>query len=248
MLHVDDFTLNCIDPRVLWIPHPEDYYATIETPHAFTLGTQPDLGIFPLPTSAPVAAAHRDDNYAAVTSTGRQLPLLSEAPAQRAHPICSRARNDHARTQNLSPRYKKRRAKALESLTQQALYHSLPTADRDYFDQVVTNLRNGSYLASPQSLEPTVGSAAGRLLIEPHRLTGPGAAAARESVYAVLVDRPSEGAYVCWICGERRADRRLVRALDHVRGHFEHRPYHCSETHSDQPTKSASPLPSVSSW
>ena len=93
-----------------------------------------------------------------------------------------------------------------------------------------------------------MGSAAGRLLIEPHRLTGPGAAAARESVYAVLVDRPSGGAYVCWICGEIRADRGLVRALDHVRGHFEHRPYHCSETHFDQNTESASPLPSVSTW
>ena len=247
MLHVDDFTFNCIDPQLLWIPHPDDY-TTIETPHAFTLDTQSDLGIFPLPTSAPVTAAHRDDNYIAVTSTGRQLPLLSEAPAQIARPIRSRARNDHVHTQNLSPRHKKRRAKALESLTQQAWYHSLPTADREYLDQAVTNLRNGSYLASPQSLEPTVGSAAGRLLIKPHRLTGPGAAAARESVYAVLVDRPSDGAYVCWICGEKRGDRRLVRALDHVRGHFNHRPYHCLETHFDPHTGSASLLPSVSSW
>ena len=75
-------------------------------------------------------------------------------------------------------------------------------------------------LISPhQSLESTMGSTAGHLQIESHRLTGPGAAAARESVYAVPVDRPSEGASVCWICGETRADRRLVRALDHVRGH-----------------------------
>ena len=244
MLHVNDFSPNFIDPRFPCIPHPE-YYTTIGTPHDFTLDTQPDLGIFPPPTSAPVAAAHRDDNHIAVTSTGRHLPLLSEAPAR---PIRSRARNDQARKQNLSPRHKKRRAKALESLTQQASYHSLPTADREYFDQVVTNLRNGSYLASPQSLEPTVGNAAGHLLIEPHRLTGPGAAAARESVYAVLVDWPSEGAYVCWICGERRADRRPIRALDHIRGHFEHCPYHCLETHFDQNTELASPLPSVSSW
>ena len=83
-------------------------------------------------------------------------------------------------------------------------------------------------------------SAAGRQLIEPHRPTGPGAAAARESVYAVLVDRPEEGDYVCWICGETRADRRLIRALDHVRGHFNHRPYHCPETHVDQHTGVAS--------
>ena len=85
-----------------------------------------------------------------------------------------------------------------------------------------------------------MGSTAGRVLIEPHRLTGPGATAARQSVYAVLVDRPSEGAYVCWICGETRADRRLPRALDHVRGHFNHRPYHCSETHFDQQMSVAS--------
>ncbi len=48
-----------------------------------------------------------------------------------------------------------------------------------------------------------------------------------------LVHRPSEGAFVCWICGETRPERRLPRALDHVRGHFNHRPYHCSETHFD---------------
>ena len=214
-------------------------------PYAFTRDTQPAS---PPPTSAPVDAAHHESNHTAVTSTCRQPPPLSEVLAQRARPIRSRARNDHVRTQNLSPRYKERRAKALESLTQRSLYYSLPTADRQYFDQIVTKLSNASHLASPQSLEPTVGSAAGRLLISPHRLTGPGAATARESVYAVLVDRPSEGAYVCWICGEPRTDRRLVRALHHVRGHFKHRPYHCLETHFDQHTESASPLPPVSSW
>ena len=169
-----------------------------------------------------------------------QSPFLAEAPAQCARPIPSRGRNDRIRTKTLVPLYKKRRAKALEVLTEQPLYRSLPTADREYFDQVVTELSNAFYLVSPQSLEPTVGSTAGRLLIEPRRLTGPGAVAARESVYAVLVDRPSEGAFVCWICGETRADRRLPRALDHVRGHFNHRPYHCSETHFDQHTKVAS--------
>ena len=169
-----------------------------------------------------------------------QYPILSGAPAQCARPIPSRGRNDRIRTKTLAPRHKKRRAKALEVLAKQPLYHSLPTVDREYFDQVVTKLSNASYLISPQSLEPTVGSAAGRLLIEPYRLTGPGAVAARESVYAVLVDRPSEGAFVCWICGETGADRRLPRALDHVRGHFNHRPYHCSETHFDQPIEVAS--------
>jgi hypothetical protein len=189
----------------------------------FTL--EPDSTIFPPPTSP-----------------------ISEAPAQRARAIPSRGRNDRVRTQNHSPRHKKRRAYALESLNQEPLYHSLPIADREYFNQVVTKLSNASFIVSPQSLEPTVGSPAGRLLIGPRRLIGPGAAAARESVYAVLVDRPSEGAYVCWICGERRADRRLPRALDHVRGHFKHRPYHCSETHFHEHTEPASTLPLASAW
>ena len=220
---------------------------------AFTLDTQPDLRILPspttTPTSAPIGAAHRNSNHTAVTSTCRQLPPpLSEAPAQHTRPISSRGRNDHIRTQNLSLRHKKRRAQALESHTRQSLYHSLPTADREYFHQVVTMLRKAPYLVSPQSLEPTVGSLDGRVLISPRRLTGPGAAAARESVYAVLIDRPSEGAYVCWICGETRADRRLARALDHVRGHFNHRPYHCSESHFDQHTESASSLTLASVW
>ena len=65
-----------------------------------------------------------------------------------------------------------------------------------------------------------MGSTAGRLQIESHRLTGTRAAAARESVYAVPVDLPFESAFVCWMCGETRADQRLVRALDHVCGHF----------------------------
>ena len=235
---VDDFSLKCIDPRLLCISHPEDS-TQIETPRAPTLDTKPDLRTFPPSTPAPVAAVYREDHHTAAPCPFS--PLLV-APAQRARP------NDHARTQNLSPRHKKRRAKPLESLTQQSWYHSLPPNDREYIHQAITNLSNARYLASPQSLEPTVGSAAGLLLIESHRLTGPGAAAARESVYAVLVDRPEEGAYVCWICGETRADRRLVRALDHVRGHFEHRPYHCGETHFGQRTEPTSPLPLVSVW
>jgi len=242
LLHVDDLSLGCIDPRLLSI-------SPIETRCASTLDTHPNLGIFPPPISAPVTAAHRDSDYTAVTSTRRQLPPpLSEAPAQRARPIPSRGRNDHARTQNLSPRHKKRGVKPLESLAQQPFYQSLSTADREYFQQVVANLSNAPYLAAPQSLEPTVGSLDGRLLIGPRRSIGPGAAAARESVYAVLVDRSSEGAYVCWICGEKRANWRLTRALDHVRGHFNHRPYHCLEIHLDQRTESASTLPLEPVW
>jgi hypothetical protein len=242
--HVDDIPFKYIDPRLLCNHHSEENIP-IEKPRAFTIDTQPEP-----PSSAPVAAAHRDGSYTAVASTSHQLPPPpSEAPAQRAPQTPSRGgRNVHVRTQSLSPRHKKRRAKALEGLTQQYLYNSLPTADREYFHKVVTNLSNAPYLVSPQSLEPNVGSSAGSLLISPQRTTGPGAAAARESVYAVLVDRPSAGAYVCWICGEGRADRRLNRALDHVRGHFDHRPYHCSEIHLDQSNGPTSSLPLTSVW
>jgi hypothetical protein len=93
-----------------------------------------------------------------------------------------------------------------------------------------------------------VENSAGNLLIRPQRLTGPGAARDRESVYAVLVDRPRAGAYICWICGEARADRRLGRSVDHIRGHFDHRPYRCSEIHLDQTNGPTSALPSTSVW
>jgi len=194
MLCVDDFSLRYVDPRQLRIVHPADN-TPIETHHSFTLDTHPDLGIFLSPTSAPVAP----------------VATPSGAPALRARPIPSRGSNYHVRTQNLSPRHKKRRAKVLEILTQLPFYHALPAADREYFHQVVTKLSNASYLASPQSLEPTIGSLDGNLLIGPRRSTGPGAAAARQSVYAVLVDRPSEGGYVCWICGESRDLKQMTQ-------------------------------------
>ena len=234
LLHVDDFSLKCIDPRLLWIFRPADN-TPIETPYAFALDvdTHPDLKIIPHPTSAPATAAqYDDDDYTAATPVCYQFPPLSEAPAQYARAMPSR--------QNRPLRHKKRRAKGLEVLAEQPFYYSLPTVDREYFDQVITKLSNAFHLASPQSLEPTVGSAAGRLLIGPRRLAGLGAVAARESVYAVLVDRPSEGVFVCWICGETRTDRRFLRALDHVRGHFNHRPYHCSEKHFDPRIEGAS--------
>src|SRR5258708_2443145 len=181
-MYVDDFSLECIDPRLLWISRPPDNIP-IEKPYAFTQVVSPP------PTSAPATMTTTITLLSLQCVTYQFLPP-SEAPAQSAHAIPSRGGNGRIRTQNLSPRHKKRRAKGLEVLAEQSLYHSLPTVDREYFDQVVTRLRNA---VSPQSLEPTVGSAAGHLLIGPRRLTGPGAVAARESVYAVLVDRPSEG-------------------------------------------------------
>ena len=107
---------------------------SIETPHASTLDTEPDLRVFLPPIPAPVTAVYCGDHHASFPSTYRPFsPPLLKSPAQRARP------NDQVRTQSLTPRHKKRRAKALESLTQQSLYHSLPTNDREYFHQVTTS-------------------------------------------------------------------------------------------------------------
>ena len=179
----------------------------------------------------------RDDDHSDVNPAYPQPPEVS---VRRTRPVSSQGSKDRVRAQNRSPRHKKRRAGALEGFTQQPHYHSLPTDDREYFDQVVGKLRNASYLGSPQSLEPTVGSDDGCMLVGQRRLTGPGAATDRESVYVILIDRPSAGDFVCWICGNTRPDRRLVRALDHIRAHFDHRPYHCSNTHLGQRTGSGS--------
>ena len=248
-LHIDDVPIKCIDPRLLSITHQTND-TPLETRDTSTIGTQLDPGLFSPPTTTP--AAHLNSKYAFTIPTGHHtLPLPTEAPAHIATHASRPAPSQgikRVRHQDSSPYQKKRRAKAFEVFTQQLFYHSLPPADREYFDQVVTNLRGATYLISPQVLEPTVGSPAGLALVGPRRSTGPGTAAGRESVYAILVDRPVEGPYVCWLCGEKRADRRLPRALDHVRGHFKHRPYHCLETHFGLRTGSGPSLPLASVW
>ena len=207
------------------------------------MSTVDTLGTFAPPTTAPVAYLDGSHTATAAAPPSRQAPRSPpNGPAhgtertRRTAP--SRGEYKHVRVQNLSPRHKKRRALALETLTQQPFYHSLPTTDRAYFDQVVASLRSAPYLVSPQTLEPSVGSPAGLQLVGPRRSTGPGTAAARESVYAILVDRHLDGDYVCWICGEKRADRRLP--AHSIAFHFEHRPYHCMETHANLRTGLAS--------
>ena len=245
-LHADDVSIKYIDPRLLSITHRTNNTSL----DISTIGTQLDLGLFSPPTTAP--PTYLDSNRTVATPTDRHTPPLSTgAPAyittHASRPAPAHG-NERVRHQGSSPYHKKRRAKSLETVIQQPFYRSLPAADQEYFDRVVTSLRCATHLTAPQVLEPTVGSFAGLELVGPRRSTGPGTAANRESVYAILVDRPEEGAYVCWLCGEMRADRRLPRALDHVRVHFSHRPYYCSETHSDQQTGSGSSLPSTSVW
>ena len=77
ILQVDDLSIKCIDPRLLCI--------SIKTLQASTFDTQPDLGMFPPPTPAPIAAAYREGYHATVPSIHRPFyPPLLEAPARRA--------------------------------------------------------------------------------------------------------------------------------------------------------------------
>ena len=250
MLDSDDFCLKYIDPQLLWVSPPAEN-TLIESHHEPTIELTPELGLLFPPPATP--AVYPNDSHTAATPPNHQtLPPISRVPVHGANSIRrlapSQGRNRSARLPDSPLHYKKRRAQALETFTCQPLYHSLPTADREYLETVVANLRGAPHLASPQTPEPTIGSLDGLKLVGSRRFTGPGTAANRESVYAILVDRPAEGAFVCWICGERRADRRLPRALDHVRGHFEHRPYHCLETHLEQPIESGSLLPLAPVW
>ena len=250
MLRVDDLSVECIDPQLLHCSQPADD-TPLGTRDPSTVDSQPDLGIFSY--SATDRGAHLDKDHTAIVPEGRKArPPTPVAPARSAGcarcPARPRGGNKHTCAQNDPPRYKKRRARAIATFTHRPLYHSLPAADREYLDRVVANLRGAAHLASPQTLEPTVGSPVGFRLVGPRRSAGTGRAADHESVYAILIDRPPEGAYVCWLCGEKRAGRRLPRALDHIRGHFEHRPYHCSEVYFDQRTGSSSLPPSACVW
>ena len=244
---VDEFVQGCIDPQLLSITRPADSACLGQA----TTQTSPTLGSSFTPATAPTTIL--EGNRANVIPTGYRLSSpTTEAQEQGTSSMpClapSQENNQRVHIQGPFPHHKKRRAKPLENLTQQLWYLSLPAVVRKYFDRVVARLRNAPYLVSPQAREPTVGSFAGLQLVGPRRFTGPGTATNLESVYAILIHRPAEGAYVCWLCGEEREDRRLPRALDHIRGHFEHRPYHCLERHSNHHTSSGSPLPLVSDW
>ena len=227
--------IKCIDPKQLTLitPHHPN--------HPFTSTAGPS-------TTAQALLTDDDDDD-------------DDAPAHIANRVSSPPSrgNNHPRLQDSStlPRHKKRRAVSLDALPHRPLYDFLPDPDREYFHNLVENLYGAPCFDSPQAMEPTAGSPAGLLLIGSRRGlllvgsrrdVGVGAAADHESIYAVFVARPLKGAFVCWICGEQREDRKLPRAVGHIRGHFEHYPYHCSETHVAQQAEPESPSSLVSVW
>jgi len=127
---------------------------------------------------------------------------------------------------------KKRKAEPLSAIPQEDYYYRKNTPqDQTYFDNVIQKLRMAPYLGHPQKLESTISSEEGKALVGDVRNEGPGRASDGESVYSILVDKPPSGPFRCWICGHLEKQRKVLRALGHVREHFEHRPWGCLQDH-----------------
>jgi len=125
--------------------------------------------------------------------------------------------------------------KPLSTMRKEDYYYpqntSLCLDDQAYFDNVIAKLCAAVYLREPQRHEPTISSKAGVTLVGEPRVDGPGRAREGESVYAILVDKSPSRPFVCWICGPLEKQRRYFRALGHVREHFEHKPWECTQDH-----------------
>ena len=128
---------------------------------------------------------------------------------------------------------RKSNAKPLSTMRKEDYYYTKNTSldDQTYFRNVIKKLRAAVYMQDPQGHEPTISSQAGVALVGEPRVEGPGRAKAGEPVYAILVDKPPSGPFLCWICGHRERQRKALRALGHVREHFEHRPWKCTQDH-----------------
>lgn len=128
---------------------------------------------------------------------------------------------------------RKSKVDPLSKIRQRGYYFLQNTSpdDQTYFNNAIEGLRSASYLGDPQRQEPTISSEPGRALLGVVRVEGPGHAKEDESVYAVFVDKPSLGPFCCWICGHLERQRKALRVLGHVREHFEHRPWECTQDH-----------------
>lgn len=139
---------------------------------------------------------------------------------------------------------KNRKTQPLGALDKKLFYHTFNADDVQYFDGIVEKLRVAAHLNEPHALEPRMASAAGLDLVPSSRLDGLGMATDDESVYATLVFRPPGGPFICLLCGGERPDRKLNRALDHIRAHFKHKPWVCRMEH---PVPPVPPVPPSSS-
>jgi hypothetical protein len=128
---------------------------------------------------------------------------------------------------------RKSNVRPLSIMRKEDYYYAKNTSldDQTYFGDVIEKLRAAAYLRGPQGHEPTISSPEGVALVGESRTEGPGRAREDEPVYAILIDKPSSGPFRCWICGHLEKQRKVLRALGHIREHFEHRPWECTQDH-----------------
>ena len=100
--------------------------------------------------------------------------------------------------------------------------------DKAYLDGVLKTIRSAPFLLSPQQIEYTVGKdgACELDVVRPLRSTRIGQVQEGDSVYFIFLSQ-IENKFLCWICGHTMTVEKQLRALGHVRMHFEHRPFHC---------------------
>lgn len=129
---------------------------------------------------------------------------------------------------------RKSEAKRLSIVPEADHYYRQNTSldDQTYLYNIIKKLSAAPYLRHPQKIEPTISSEAGVALVGDIRVEGPGRAKGDESIYAILIDKPSSGPFLCWICGHLEKQRKALRVLGHVREHFKHRPWACTQNHA----------------
>jgi len=158
-------------------------------------------------------------------------PSSKDPPVHESPPLFAPA---HPSEEPEAPRRgRKSKAKSLSAMREEDCYYRQNTSPEDqiYFHNVIKKLREADYLGYPQRLEPTISSKEGVVLVGDSRAEGPGRASEGEPVYSILVDKPSSGPFLCWICGHIEKQRKGLRALGHVREHFEHKPWKCTQDH-----------------
>jgi len=101
--------------------------------------------------------------------------------------------------------------------------------DKDYLDGALETLKSASFRQLPQQMECTIGKdgACDLDVVRPPRSTGIGQVQEGDSAYFIFLSQIEDG-FLCWICGHIMTVEKQLRALGHVRMHFEHRPFHCN--------------------
>ena len=129
---------------------------------------------------------------------------------------------------------KERKGKGVSNNHPKAIIEGTPymdEVDKAYLDSALKTFRSAPCLQSPQELESIVGKDGDCNLevVRPPRSTGIGQVREGDSVYFIFLSQ-IEDEFLCWICGHNMTVGKQLRALGHVRTHFEHRPFHCNLT------------------